>query len=67
MNTDVKGALNNLKRGHPTSFEHIGKLMTRHQVLVVLEVADQSGIRSTNEIPDDVIDDIIDKVNKGRL
>lgn len=67
MNTDVKGALTHIRKGRPVPFEHRGKLMTRRQALVVLEVADQSGITNTDEIPDNVIDDIIDKVNKGRL
>jgi TolB-like protein len=67
MEADVKGALTHLRKGHPVSFEHRGKLMTRRQALAVLEFADQSAISSTNEIPDNVIDDIIDKVNKGRL
>jgi hypothetical protein len=66
MNADVEGALAQINRSYK-AFEHKGKPMTKAQVKAVLEYAKQVGYKSTNQLKDFEVDDIIDKVNKGIL
>jgi hypothetical protein len=66
MNADVEGALAQINRSYK-DFEHKGKPMTKVQVKAVLEYAKQVGYKSTNQLKDFEVDDIIDKVNKGIL
>lgn len=66
MNSDIKGALAQIDASYK-AFEHKGRPMTKAQVKAVLEYAIQVGYKTTNELKDSEVDDIIDKVNKGRL
>ena len=63
MNADVKGALEQINTSWK-AFEHRGKQMTKEQVKSVLEYANQVGYKTTEQIPENVIDEIIDKINK---
>lgn len=63
MNADVKGALQQINTSW-RAFEHRGKQMTKEQVKAVLEYANQVGYKTTDQIPENVIDEIIDKINK---
>lgn len=63
MNADIKGALNQLNTSWK-SFTHNGMQMTKEQVKSVLEYASQVGYKTTDEIPDKDIDEIIDKINR---
>jgi hypothetical protein len=62
MNTSVKGCLNAIKRGNHSSFTHRGKIMTKIEVLTVLEYAQKIGYKTTDDIPDNEIDEILDKL-----
>ena len=66
MNASVKGALAQLDTAW-RSFEHRGKPMSKTQVKAVLEYADQVGYETTKELKDSEVDEIIEKVNKGRF
>ena len=63
MNADVNGALEQINMSWK-AFEHRGKQMTKIQVKAVLEYAKQVGYKTTDQIPDKDIDEIIDKLNK---
>jgi hypothetical protein len=66
MDASVEGALEQIDRSWKC-FVHRDKPMTKPQVKAVLEYALQVGYESTSELKDSEIDDIIDKVNKGRF
>lgn len=66
MNANVKGALAQINQSYK-SFVHKGIPMTRNQVKAVLEYAIQVGYKTTNELNNSEVDEIIDKVNKGRF
>lgn len=62
MNADIKGALAQINTSYK-AFIHNGKRMSKEQVKAVLEYADQVGYKTTDQIPDKEIDEIIDKLN----
>lgn len=66
MNADIKGALAQINTSYK-AFEHNGHPMTKAQVKAVLKYGMQVGYKTTNELKDSEVDDIIDKVNKGRF
>ena len=63
MHADVKGALAQIDRSWK-AFNHRGKPMTKEQVVAVLKYADQVGYKTTAEISDREVDEIIDKLNR---
>lgn len=66
MNASVNGALEQLERSYK-AFTHRGKAMTKEQVKAVLTYAKQVGYETTNELKDEEVDEIVDKVNRGRF
>lgn len=66
MHADINGALAQLDDSWK-AFVHNGKPMTKAQVKAVLTYAQQVGYKSTAELKDKEVDEIIEKVNKGRL
>jgi len=65
MHADVKGALIQINTSYK-AFTHKGKRMSKTQVYEVLKYADQVGYKTTDQIPDKEIDEIIDKLNKRK-
>ena len=63
MHADIEGALAQINTSWK-AFEHRGKQMTKIQVKAVLEYAKQVGYKTTDQIQDKDIDEIIDKLNK---
>ena len=63
MHADIEGALAQINTSWK-AFEHRGKQMSKIQVKAVLEYAKQVGFKTTDQIPDKDIDEIIDKINK---
>lgn len=66
MHADVNGALANIERSWKV-FTHRGEPMTKAQVTAVLTYAKQVGYKSTADLKDKEIDDIIDKVNRRNM
>ncbi|MBV5282182.1 MAG: hypothetical protein JZU53_07070 [Paludibacter sp.] len=65
MHANIKGALAQIQTSWK-AFEHRGKPMTKEQVKAVLEYANQVGYKTTEELKDKEVDEIIDKVNKRK-
>ena len=61
MHANVKGALAQLNKSWKT-FTHKGFPMTKNQVKAVLTYADVQGYKTTAELTDDEIDNIIKNV-----
>lgn len=66
MNASVNGALEQIDQSYK-AFTHRGKAMTKPQVKAVLTYAKQVGYKTTAELKDEEVDEIIEKVNKGRF
>lgn len=66
MHADINGALEQINTAW-SSFEHRGKPMTKPQVKAVLTYAKQVGYKTTAELKDKEVDDIIDKVNRRNM
>lgn len=62
MNASVKGCLLNFNKAWKM-FDYKGRPMRKEEVKAVLEWADNQGIKSTGDIPDDKIALIIDYLN----
>jgi len=65
MNADVQGALTQINNSYK-AFTHRDKRMTKQQVKAVLEYALDVGYKSTGELSDKEVDEIIDKVNNRK-
>lgn len=66
MNADINGALSQIDKSW-RAFEHRGKPMSKPQVIAVLTYAKQVGYKTTNELTDKEVDEIIDKVNRRSI
>lgn len=66
MNASINGCLEQVDRSWK-AFTHRGKPMSKTQVKAVLMYAKQAGYETTAELKDEEVDEIIDKVNKGRF
>ena len=66
MNASVKGALAQLDRSWKC-FTHKGKPMTKKEVKSVLEYAEKKGYKTTNEIKDSEVDDVINPEKKSNV
>ena len=60
MQADVKGALARLNTIY-VCFEHKGESMTKQQVKEVLEYALKKGYKSTSELKEEEIENILNK------
>ena len=58
MHADLKGALSQLNKCYHT-FEHYGKGMTKEQVRKVLEYGISKGYKTTAELKDSEIDEVL--------
>lgn len=58
MNADIQGALNQINRSWK-AFVHNGKPMTKQQVKKVLEYSLKKGYKSTSELSDSEIDNLL--------
>jgi hypothetical protein len=58
MNTDILGALENIKKSYKL-FEHNGNRLTKEQVRKILYYGIRKGYTTTNEFLDIEIDDIL--------
>lgn len=58
MNANVIGCLNNINKAWK-AFEHRGKPMTKNQVKNILLYAKSRGMKTTNELTDIEVDNII--------
>lgn len=63
MNADINGALAQIDSSWK-AFVHRGNPMTKAQVKAVLSYAQQVGYKTTAELKDKEVDEIIDKVNR---
>jgi hypothetical protein len=61
MHADIQGALNQINKSW-SAFEHKGKAMTKQQVKAVLEYGLSKGYKYTNELSDNEVDKIINKL-----
>lgn len=61
MNADVKGALNQINKSWK-AFEHNGQPMSKKQVKRVLEYAILKGYKTTNDIPEKEIDEVLNNM-----
>lgn len=61
MHADIKGALAQLDRSWK-AFEHRGVPMTKNQVKVVLTYANAKGYKTTAELKEDEVDNLIKNV-----
>lgn len=61
MNADIKGALEQINKSW-MAFEHNGKHMTKNQVKAVLEYGLEKGYKSTNELTDKEVDDVLNNL-----
>ena len=61
MHADLKGALAQIDKSWK-GFTHRGNPMTKKQVKAVLEYGISQGYKSTKELPDDIVDQIISHV-----
>jgi len=66
MNASIKGALAQINVSWK-AFIHKGKPMTKEQVKAVLQYGSEVGYKSTSELKEKEIDEIIDKVNKRNI
>lgn len=62
MHTDIKAALLRIDKIWRL-FEHRGKRMTKKQVTSVLQYGIKKGYKSTSEISDSEVDNIIKPIN----
>lgn len=60
MNADVKGALAQLNKSW-SAFTHKGQRMSKNEVKAVLEYAVSKGYKTTAELSDNEVDEIINK------
>lgn len=58
MHADIKGALDQLNTSWKAFF-HKGKRMSKKQVKLVLEYAQKKGYKTTAELSDDEVDQIV--------
>lgn len=65
MNADLQGALNQLNKSY-RAFEHKGKRLTKIQVKMILEYGIKKGYKSTAELTDEEVDNLLkeDDVNE---
>jgi len=61
MHADIKGALAQIDRSWK-AFEHRGVPMTKNQVKVVLTYANAKGYKTTAELKEDEVDNLIKNV-----
>lgn len=61
MNADIQGALNQINRSWKT-FIHNGKPMTKIQVKKVLEYGLSKGYKTTNELSNEEIENILKQI-----
>ena len=61
MNADLQGALNQINKSWK-AFEHKGNKMTKAQVAAVLKYGISKGYKSTAELSDKEVDEVIDKI-----
>ena len=60
MNADVKGALAYMKKSkYGSAFTHRGKFLSKANAIKVLEYADRKGYKTTSELTDKEVDDIL--------
>jgi len=62
MNADIQGALAQINKSWK-AFTHKGKPMTKEQVFKVLTYANNKGYKSTADLSDDEIDELLKKQN----
>lgn len=63
MDADIQGALDQINTSYKC-FEHRGKKMSKEQVRKVLEYAKQVGYKTTAELKDREVDEILDKLSR---
>lgn len=61
MHADIKGALAQINKSWK-AFEHKGNPMTKEQVRVVLTYANAKGYKTTAELKDEEVDNLIKNV-----
>lgn len=61
MHADIKGALAQINTSWK-AFEHKGLPMTKDQVKVVLNYANEKGYKTTKELSDEEVDNLIKDV-----
>ncbi len=66
MHTDIQGALAQINKSWKV-FTHKGKSMTKQQVVKVLVYANNKGYKSTSEITEDEIDEILKEINQEKF
>lgn len=59
MNADIKGCLVAIDKSYRV-FEHNGKPMSKHQVKAVLEYGLRMGYKTTKELSDEEIQQVLD-------
>ena len=61
MHADLQGALNQINKSWK-AFEHKGKKMTKAQVKSVLEYGISKGYKSTSELSDKEVDELLNNL-----
>lgn len=64
MHADVKGALAQIDKAW-RSFEHRGQRMTKKEVVAVLTYANSRGYKTTAELSDDEVDEVLSRLAKS--
>ncbi len=63
MHADLKGALAQINKSYK-AFEHKGQKMSKKQVRAVLEYGIGKGYKTTEELSDSEVDEILGKQNQ---